>query len=1298
MESSARHRKEGNASSSDHKRGELSPEQKKAIDRRGHAVVLAGAGSGKTSVIVQWYCRALLDYFPTASVEDVIAVTFTEKAASELKARIRKQLKNLRSEFAKGTDSQSRDRIERINHVNSFLMLAPIGTIHALCARLLRRFWREAGVDPYFVIVEEVQQFDLIQQAVERAIDLWESAGTEQPGKLAVLFAAFGSPKRLRAEMAEMLRRRAEFLKPCENFCQKSSEQLHKEWLATARENAFLITAPAKEKLEKAAQQIRSKLCPEKIPFVVDQLLPRIEEFESRPDDDGEKWRFASEWLSLMFPADGTLTEELLAALGGQKRLSGLNELREIHELLRALFDPTHPPTRQGIELAKVMSEFFRTVLECYRHLCDGAKNPSGHDLLDFAELELRTVRLLQNPEVRRELQKEIRALIVDEYQDTSDIQWEIFRLLLSPPESEREKNQALPWLYVVGDPYQAIYGWRQAGHEVFDKTIRWAGQQSAGEVVHMLSTNFRTQTLPLNIINKLCSHLFDSQRENRPNSEPQISFQQLFAWRANTWGQMVWLHYTPVDEKNGGPKKLRPQVAASDTSSERESPQSAQQESPEIVQVKSVVTLLKQIVGRGEPFVLKNENGQEKALQWGHVAFLCRKRKHFPTVELVLRASGIPFKTHAGSGFYERPEIIEILNALRVLADEEDSFSLLGFLRGQLIRCPDSTLFKLSCHNGNNLWQKCKSALGDKRGTQELPEAVRLATWERERIRFACDVLEQCQRRVGVTPIDQLITDILERTSAWAASGLYDHPEQVRENLKKLIAIAHQRKTTSLEGFLEYMDQQEASEEVEGLAPVLEESEQTAKILTVHAAKGLEYPIVVLPFLEGGLLRRSSNKPLTDGVAWFSSSRVSDSGIFRYLQEKELRRQEEEEKRVFYVALTRAQDLVVLSSSKPKRQPSGPTVLSWLNNYCERTEVSSWDELVQEMSKASQNVALKLEFSEPPPQQPNTCTYDMRAGTSLEELYSTYFERVQHLAVQTFPRAEPQDCALLDRPPFAPPLMRKERSISVGVSEFLTFLHCPRDYYEQYILELPPLLSESKLRRVPQQGGMLSASEKGRLLHTLIEDLLLSRPRQWNTDVEQKLRWKAKQTANESLDPAVLDELVAHVKGAYDAGKFERLLRAHRCWIEQYFLVVVDEKLALSGRTDCEYETEEGLVEIADFKTGTGEWEETYGKDYYELQMKIYLWMLATRFPHQPCYRATLLHTAPSVPSEDICLTAQELTGFGEFLKAQAAEFRSFLNRYAVGDLCLGAQLNDALDAECRRRKKPCPKHLVAD
>ncbi len=1219
-------------------RGELrfSDQQQRAISRRGHTVVRAGAGSGKTRVIVEWYCRAFLDYFPDARIDEVVAVTFTEKAAAELKTRISQRLQDLAAQC----DDLSRK--ERIEELRALLPLAPIGTIHSLCARILRDFWREAGIEPTFIIIDELRKEQLIGEAIEKACTAWQEGSDVEQARLAALLGLFASRTSLNETLRRMLQDVAKFAPVVQRYLNTPMEKLVEE-----------------------------------------------------------------------LPKSGDETFAKLAAI---------------------------------VTTLQNVAALFKEVYRQYQQLCSGRDNRMGRDYLDFAELELRTHHLLaSDAAVRQALRQTLRAVIVDEYQDTSEIQWAILQKLTGLDDDQCVGGG--PLLYVVGDPLQSIYSWRQAKPQIFQATAqRLRERTGSGDACEVgLTINYRTRESVLDVINTLCYRIFDEAQPSPGGNEvapPTLArcgtgvnfYVPLQPSASSSIGRVLWVTPPLCESTSSGKAGQKGKKSRSVSLEGGESGGSVSGDEDNFAEARRIVSVLHAFISAGEASSADgNANGIPKPYSWRDVAILCRKRRYFAPFEVVLTSEGIPYRTISSMGFYDQLEIVDLITALRAIDEPEDDFALLGFLRGGLVRCSDSLLFKVSRLRRPTLREKCFLALSG-----EASPAFQLAPHEAEHLDFALKVLQRAQNRVGLVTVDRLVEDLLEQTGAWGIYALGKRREQAWANVQKFLAILRSFKTASVAEVLEYLESEESEGRTEGEAPVVEASDEGVKLMTIHAAKGLEFPIVVLASLDNQKRDARVTPPLTDGAQWFvcekSVHRIDAKEVFPLydkLETLEKIRQVDEEKRVLYVALTRAKDYLILSTTKSKGElKSGGAlkVADFYNSLCgvlaatwdeyQAPTVRSFEELESHINDAGGAPCLKVELEAPTPK--NREELPETSGKTFEETLAEKRERVAAYLATLGHSPAASEGPTYDFPTLAPSPLAGDRHLAIGVTEFLYFLVCPKMYFQYYIVEttrgndseespqeIAPdeetMVANFAMSTRDRQGAplnLLTASERGSFIHAAIAEIFGARRwdfNEWTAIVRNLMTAQMPHLAGETGE-GLVQEIVGHLRAAWSDGKFAPLVKARWARFEQSWVMKVDDELHLSGTIDCEFENEAGEIEIADFKTGTEEHEDDFLTGIYENQIKIYLLMTAKRYPTQEKFCGTLIHTAPGKRVHSIEMRREELHAFQEMLRERGHQLRDFLKRYAWGNLVRNPKLEALLDEECRRRKIACPVHGKAE
>ncbi len=318
------------------------------------------------------------------------------------------------------------------------------------------------------------------------------------------------------------------------------------------------------------------------------------------------------------------------------------------------------------------------------------------------------------------------------------------------------------------------------------------------------------------------------------------------------------------------------------------------------------------------------------KPASHGDMAILLRRRKHLPEIEWALQRHGIPYHIHGGIGFYGRPEIKAMCNVLTFLAHNDNDIALYGALRSSYFGFSDATLYQIAQVTGFQLWQKLRNYAKTSEELQILKTVEILKNW-----------LHYCKRE----PIPELLQRVIQDSGIFAVFGGIEQGDQYVANLEKLVAMA--RETTaassvSLADFVEELLKLVEIEPIEEEAQLEEETSDSVMILTVHAAKGLEFPIVIVPDLSREF-KQVTDTVLIDerGIGLKAPNpndnfNLSPSFLLRFLRYELKQKFRAEEGRLLYVALTRAKDHLVLITRDYKKDPpegleSGKSWRDWL-------------------------------------------------------------------------------------------------------------------------------------------------------------------------------------------------------------------------------------------------------------------------------------------------------------------------------------------------------------------------------
>ncbi len=734
------------------------------LARGGDVVVTAGAGTGKTRTLVARYLALLAEGLPLRAI---VAITFTRKAAREMRNRVRDEMRRYLEQPA--LDEGERQRWQRLY---TELDAARIGTIHSLCAEILRAHPAEAGVDPGFEVLEEAAAIILQGQAVDETL-AWAADNAQTVG----LFALCGESG-LRGALLSLLRRRLD----AEEVLAAVPGDPWAHWreaLAGRQERALQGLLERRE-WRRAVRELRNNRA-------------RV------PDDLIETQR--REAVAAIDGALGTTAERLaaLARLGQIRRSGGRTEAWDGGAAQLGLVkEALHVVQNLWKDRPAVLHLALNPLDEAMAQSSPGLRATFSHAsaryealkrerrALDFDDLEGGALRLLrQDPAARAHWQDEVQALLVDEFQDTNGRQRDLVRLL----GGERG------CIFLVGDGKQSIYRFRGADVRVF-RQERARIEQQGGHAC-ALEVSYRAHAELIEGLNCLLRPVLgDIPDPERPWVEP---FAPLSPHRKEPLpgftAPHIELHLT-IGSKSSG------------------------------ALARAAGALAQRI----------RELRESGALQrYEHAAILCRAADSFRPYEDALEQAGLPFLTVAGSGFYRRSEIRDLLNALAALADPTDDLALAGFLRSPVLALSDTALYLLREGRPAErmpLWE----------ALQRPPAA--LSGEDRGRAARAVRIITALHGMVGRTTVADLLKALLDETAMVAALVRAGQTRSAR-NVAKLLTDAQASGIVSVGEFLAYVAALRESGAREGEARAT--AEGAVQIMTVHQAKGLEFPVVAI-------------------------------------------------------------------------------------------------------------------------------------------------------------------------------------------------------------------------------------------------------------------------------------------------------------------------------------------------------------------------------------------------------------------------------------------------------------------
>ena len=821
----------------------LTGQQAEIISKRGRDIlVTAGAGSGKTRVLVERYISLLGE----CSIPQIAAVTFTDAAASEMRERVRREVL---------TRPELRDHRPQVDE-------AVIGTIHSLCSRILREHPVEAAIDPAArVLSEDEAEFEIISACAD---SLEDAAASD--GRRALALREIGAYSLIN-HLPRMVARRNEV-----EAAYGALEGPPQAWADEIKEGLDASVASAVEQLR---------------PWLI-KSAAWLREAHNGGEEDALSLRLRSFLDTLGDPAEGDWRDllERVAEAGEQISLSGgsaknwVHDLREVKERLSTFRDAARrlgslPKWNEHDTDALEALNSLRSLFDdaCARY----ATRKRELAALDYLDLELKTAELLRShPDVAASYQSRFRHMMVDELQDTNPAQIEILSLL---SQGGGDAEVLGPERFFVGDIKQAIYRFRGSDVRHFTRLQR---EMETTGVVLSLSQSFRTHDPLVEILNAVFEHVFGESREEF--DAPM----QAMTGRGSDSPKGPHLVVLPVS--NAKPTGDKP------SESERRR-----------VEADAVAGEVASLLNRGES-VWDRETQTYRAGRPSDVAILLRRLTNVHLFELALESHGVPYRTPAGGGFFTRQEVLDLTNLLGWLAEPDDDIALVGALRSPLFTIDDQTLLALRSSR-RPLLQELRDPPQEVMGTNR-PFCNR-----------AAEVLSKLRSEVPFKSPEALIEEALVLTGFEAVWAPLQGGDQALANIRKFVALARTLADHSLDELVDYIRRRRDELEAREGQAVLDSS-NAVRLLTVHGAKGLEFPIAFVP--ESHLSSRGTYDPVRwrveEGISLTLDREIGSGGnrrrpgFYSHLLERDNLEEASEHKRLLYVAATRAADRLYLS------------------------------------------------------------------------------------------------------------------------------------------------------------------------------------------------------------------------------------------------------------------------------------------------------------------------------------------------------------------------------------------------
>ncbi len=821
-------------------------------------VVEAAAGTGKTTELVNRVVNVLRSGRTT--LERIVAVTFTEKAAGEMKLRLRAELEQARQSAVVTPHERT-----RLSAALAALETAHIATIHAFCGDLLSERPIEAGIDPGFTVATQEEADTLVRDVFDAWFQRMLSDPPEGVRRVLARHSPTGpSPRQELQSAAATLIEQRDFDTPWrrDGFAR---EDVLDRIVSLLRDLAAQRPIDAREHDALAQSLVAiAKVCRDI------EIRERVGDRDYDTIEADLRRLFKQPiWKKTgtgKYVGEGVLRSDLVDRRGRVLEALGL--------CIQAC----------EADLAACLHRDLQPVVQRYT----AVKERAG--VLDFLDLLIRVRDMLRDhAEVRAELRKRFTHVFVDELQDTDPLQAEIVLRLAGDEDPARDDVCTCEpgKLFVVGDPKQSIYRFRRADVSLYARVKRKLTH--AGASVLQLTTSFRSL----------------------PEIQSAVNASFAIAMKATDDGSQPEYHaLTPYRVAS----REQPAVIALPVPRPYSDRGSIVSYAVEASLPDAVGAFVKYLV-QDSGFTVHEPGKGEVPLSARHVCLLFRRMRSGPKDVVrpyvhALEAHRIPHVLMGGRSFHTREEVMAMRAALHAIEWPDDELHVYATLRGPLFALSDEQLLIYREQIGRlHPLARARRDAADDPTTQEVAEAL--------------SILGRLHVGRNRRPAADTLARLLRETRAHAGFAVWPTGEQVLANVLRVLEEARRfesRGTTSFRAFVEHT-QQQADESTVGEAPVVEEATDGVRIMTVHNAKGLEFPVVILcdPTAQRGSKNPSRH---IDHLRKLWVCSLAGCMPAELLEHKDtiLRHEEEESVRLAYVAATRARDLLVVPTVGDKR------------------------------------------------------------------------------------------------------------------------------------------------------------------------------------------------------------------------------------------------------------------------------------------------------------------------------------------------------------------------------------------
>ncbi len=1173
------------------------PQQQEAIEYRGKNILLAAAaGSGKTAVLVQRIIELITR--DNVSVNELLVLTFTDAAAGEMREKIKKAIYKALSE---NPENQHLQKQRLLIHS------ANISTIHSFCLNLLKNNIHMTELPVDFTLAGELENKIMIKEALNNVLERYYRK-IDKDSSFANLVTGYGGIKNDN-DLRETVTKLHEFSRsmPYPAKWLGDAVKPFKETAKTGKLGSSVWQSSVKNFAEKSRDELFEIY--RQILKDIDDNLDSDHPYKKSYETEAEKFRLAFSHMdtddyssvrdgvySISFDTIRGKTKPEPEVKMVQERIGALRELaktitKELQAVCSSDIDTVTLRIKNTYPMVRTLKNIVLMLDRSYIRM------KRSKSLLDFNDLEHQSLDLLTDSfgnatEVAEKVREKYKYILVDEYQDTNNVQDMIFRTV------SRDNSN----IFMVGDLKQSIYKFRNAVPKLFsDKYELYDGDDEKGHLIRLFR-NFRSRHAVVDTVNYVFSRIMSPEVGDINYTEDEYLVQGAIPYNEHTDTPLcsTEFHLISRDTKDetrfDGEEKFE-------------------------LEARVAADRIKDLIGGGMQ-VFDKETEEMRPIRYRDIVILMRKTKDIaPVFERVFAESGIPVYSDVGHSYLGSLEIQTVLAFLQIIDNPRQDIPLIAVMRSPMWGFTPAHLAKMrsKCREGcfYDVVIHAKE-MGDEKAEE-----------------FIC-ALDRLRRMAENSGVDRLIYSIYYDFGYYAYVGSLSSGRERQANLRVLMERATEFEHTKMSGlfsFMNYIDTMITEEKDMTPAKAFGEGDDVVRLMSIHKSKGLEFPVVVLACTANKFNTTDVSRPIVwdenqgIGMEYVDTRmRVRYPTLSKTVVGMKIKKDMiSEEMRLLYVALTRAREKLIIIANYRGNESVFKKIIRYADGSIPKAFIRSRNNYREWLVAAflSHPDAVELRnFCDVPESAADKC-----ASFDLKTFVYEYADEVPEISPTSADKTEQIEQNFAD--------------ISVQVKERLLYT-----YSNDLGCRLPVKLSVSEVKRMQAEEaeyvplieplrnsemielGEMSGAERGTVVHFVMQWL---NPREINSAEDVKT----------NIDKMILENVITKAQGeVVDCRKVaeffaseigQRMKKATRCEREFSFYtresadeiygVGVQGDILLQGTIDCFFVQDDGTVVLLDYKTDRAKTRDAaeIAAEKYDVQMKYYKRALADILGKEP-------------------------------------------------------------------------------